>query len=198
MLQLDRLVLELQLSPVEAFYHLRRVLESANALAASLVASELLILREANNIQNVTESFNNSSGDINGTQSPQQSEEDSLTSAWTFAPENGNVIFASALDCWGFGTGRFATIWAKKLSVNRAVLLKYMFEDYAFHPKTKKLIKCDSSSAGGNQEILQPLFASLVLDPLWQLYKTCITLNDPTKAANMAKRGVRFYFNIEV
>lgn len=171
---MDRLILELQLSPVEAFRHLRRVLENANALASTLVASEIIRIREDEHDGNRGE----------GLEAVDQ-EEERLTKIWNFAPEKGNVIFTSALDSWGFSTGKFATIWAQKLQVNRGVLLKYMFDDFAFNPKTKKLFRCDADNSNAT-----PLFASLVLEPISQIYQTCIVQQDPAKAAKMAQRGV--------
>lgn len=59
----------------------------------------------------------------NPTTGPNPSELDSpLLEEWTFSPEKGNVIFASALDCWGFGLVRFSNMWARKLGVNKVKL----------------------------------------------------------------------------
>jgi hypothetical protein len=79
----------------------------------------------------------------------------------------GNVIFASALDCWGFGVAKFANIWSKKLNLNKNILQKHLFEDYSYNPKTKKLIKCVDTNI--------PMFAMMILDPIWQLYDTAVT-----------------------
>jgi hypothetical protein len=35
------------------------------------------------------------------------------------------------------------------------------------------------------------MFASMILDPLWQLYESAVVQQDVTKAANMASKGVR-------
>lgn len=111
-----------------------------------------------------------------------RSEADSVWAAeWNFSPEKGNVIFCCALDCWGFTVGKFATIWSKKLGVNRRVLQKYMFEDYSFNNNTKKIV-----AAGGGK----PMFAAMILDPIFALYTTCMIDKDPVKAAKMALRGV--------
>jgi hypothetical protein len=50
-------------------------------------------------------------------------EDNPLLQEWSFSPEKGNIIFASALDCWGFGIAKFANIWSKKLGLNRGILL---------------------------------------------------------------------------
>ena len=58
----------------------------------------------------------------------------------------GNVIFASALDCWGFSLTKFTNIWANKLNINKNILHKYMFDDYYYNSKTKKIVKYDPST----------------------------------------------------
>ena len=174
--KIDRLILEMQLTPTEAFRHLRRIVENVNALAFTLLNSELMLREELNG-----ESANDSStAAVNAADS-----EDPLVEEWTFSPEKGNVIFASALDCWGFGIGRFANMWAKKFGVNKNVLQKYFFEDCAFNPQTKKIVKCDPLDPSA-----QSMFATLILDPIWQLYDTAVTQQNPDKAAKMAQRGV--------
>ena len=111
-------------------------------------------------------------------------EDDPLVEDWTFSPEKGNVIFASAIDCWGFGILKFANIWSKKLGLNKNVLRKHFFEDFSYNPKTKKLVKCNSDT------VLEPLFATMILDPIWKLYECAVTNGNPEKAAKMAERGV--------
>lgn len=104
---------------------------------------------------------------------------------WQFSPEKGNVVFSCAVDCWGFGTLKFANIWSKKLGVNKAVLHKYMFEDYYFNNSTKKIYKCDPSDPSH-----VPMAVTLILEPIWRLYNICVTEKDTSKAAKMAERGV--------
>ena len=114
-------------------------------------------------------------------------EDDPLIKEWTFSPESGNVLFASAIDCWGFGLAKFSNIWSQKLGINRNILHKHFFEDFSYNSKTKKLVKCNSE----NLSTSEPLFAALILDPIWKLYDASVTQNNPEKAAKMAERGVR-------
>ena len=112
-------------------------------------------------------------------------DDDPLVREWTFSPEKGNVIFASAIDCWGFGTARFATIWANKLGLNKNILQKHIFDDFSYNSKTKKLTKCSNDSSGS-----EPLFATMILDPIWKIYDACVVQGNPEKASKMAERGV--------
>jgi len=164
--KLDRLALELQLSPLEAFYHLRRVVENVNALASTLVKSTVAAAAAAG----------------------QHSDPEALERLWNFVPAQGNVIFASAYDCWGFTVQKFANIWAKKLDLPRPMLQKHLFEDYCFNPKTKKLVRYDPMSASGTAA--KPMFASMVLEPIWALYETAVQSRDAAKAAKMAARAL--------
>jgi len=189
--KIDRLALEMKLTPSEAFTHLRRIVENVNALAFTLLTSELRLRTErqasaaASSSSAGTGSATDADADAAVPSTDANDADDPLMGEWTFSPEKGNVIFASALDCWGFGLARFANMWAKKLGVNKNVLQKHMFEDFAFNAKTKKLVRCDPLDPSS-----QPMFATMVLEPLWQLYDAAVTQQNPEKAAKMAARGV--------
>lgn len=146
---------------------MRRIIEQVNALASTLLNSELRA-RDAIDPQK------NCSEDV---------EEDPLIAIWNFAPEVGNVVFASAIDGWGFGIGRFALFWAKQLSLNKNVVQKHMFDDFAFNKTTKKIVKVDPGNANS-----KPMFVTMVLEPIWQMYDVAITQQNGEKAAKMAKR----------
>jgi ribosome assembly protein 1 len=174
-LQIDRLALELQLTPVEALHHIRRIIENVNALAFTLLTSESLILETRKEEAGDGAIVAHEDGGIT----------EALVEEWNFAPEKGNVVFSSALDCWGFGTLKFAALWSKKLGVNPKILNKYMFEDYYLNPDTKKIVKCDPEDPSNI-----PMFASLILEPIWQLYNAAMSEKDAQKAASIALNEV--------
>lgn len=173
--KLDRMILEMKLSPLEAFRHLKRIVENVNALAYSLVVAELRAIAEQN--ASTEPSSASKQGDVDF--------DDPLFEEWSFAPERANVVFASAIDCWGFGLIKIANIWSKKLDINKGALQKYLFEEYAYHPTEKKLVKCDP-----NKPSMVPMFVKMILEPIWQLYDIAIEQSDPTKAAKMAARAL--------
>jgi ribosome assembly protein 1 len=171
--KIDRLIIEMRMSSTEAYQHLRRIIENVNALAFTLMNSELIKRTEETGVsfpQNII---------------------DSLTLDWTFSPEKGNVIFASALDCWGFGLMKFVNSLSRKLGLNKQVLKKYLFEDFSFNSDTKKILKYDASNQNS-----KPMFASMVLDPIWHIYETAIVMQNPKDAANFAKQQVSLFFII--
>lgn len=196
--KIDRLFIDMKLSTTEAFQHLKRLLEQVNALAYTLLKSEVL-KRENISEELAAKLMNNTTTGPNASHGlGEEIEDDPLFQQWNFEPEKGNVIFCSALDCWGFGTAKFATMWSKRLGINRNVLRKYLFEDYTFNAATKKIVKIDTARGGGKEK---PMFASMVLDPLWQLYEAALVQQDAAKAANMANKGVRvslfsFFFSL--
>jgi ribosome assembly protein 1 len=165
--KIDRLVLEMRLSEVEAFHHLRRLVENVNALVFTLVNSELMKLAETSERAPTDEHLDNP-----------------LVEEWYFSPDRGNIVFCSAYDCWGFSIAKFIGIYAKQYGLNRQVLRKYIFEDYSFNPTTKKIVKCDSDSE------MQPMFACLVLAPIWRFYHTAMINGDPREAARVASAEV--------
>jgi ribosome assembly protein 1 len=111
--KIDRLCLELRLDPTEAWHRLRRTVEQVNSLAQSLVVNRVV---ENDLFDDDTSSSAGSSqrggGDGGGaavaagkgqaaTKAAAGSAEaarDKLEATWTFSPEKGNVVFASAID----------------------------------------------------------------------------------------------------
>ncbi len=157
---------------MEAFQHLRRVLERVNAVASTLLLSEIRFKDDSQTEQKGVDEDDNP-----------------LIQIWNFEPEKGNVIFCSAFDCWGFSINRFALYWAKKLSLNKNILQKHLFDDFGYNPSTKKIIKIDPY----NPQI-KPMFVTMILEPIWQMYDVIFNQQNAEKAAKMAKRAV-FYFS---
>jgi len=58
-----------------------------------------------------------------------------------FRPENGNVCFSSAIDCWSFNLPGFIPNVAKKLGMNPKALLKFMWDQYYYNSQTKQISK---------------------------------------------------------
>jgi ribosome assembly protein 1 len=157
--KIDRLIVESRLSCTEAYHHLRRLIENVNALAFTLVKSELL--KQAMEDPAFTDFV--------------LADDEPLVIEWTFAPEKGNVQFTSAIDGWGFGLMKFINLWSKKLSLNKGVLRQYLFEEYYLNPDTKKISKVN------NIDISKlPMFAALVLEPIWELYDLALVQGDMT------------------
>lgn len=87
-----------------------------------------------------------------------------------FAPEKGNVIFASAIDGWGFRVAKFAQLYAAKLGIKEANLRRVLWGDFFLDPKTKKVISYKHLRG----RALKPLFVQFVLENIWAVYDAIV------------------------
>jgi ribosome assembly protein 1 len=171
--KMDRLITELRLAPVEAYHHLARVIEDVNAVMGSFFASERMEddlrwreererrLAEKKDAQ-ADETEAHVHDDV---EFPEKDDEDIY-----FAPEKGNVIFASAIDGWGFRVGKFAQLYAQKLGIKEANLRRVLWGDYFIDPKTKKVISYKHLRG----RALKPLFVQFVLENIWAVYDSVL------------------------
>ncbi|KAF4017850.1 hypothetical protein G4228_009651 [Cervus hanglu yarkandensis] len=90
--------------------------------------------------------------------------EDTDDSHLYFSPDQGNVVFTSAIDGWGFGIEHFAKIYSQKTGIRKEVLLKTLWGDYYINMKAKKIMKVDQAKGK------KPLFVQLILENIWSLY----------------------------
>ncbi|CAI9567989.1 unnamed protein product [Staurois parvus] len=93
--KIDRLIVELKMSSQEAYAHLQKILEQVNAVTGALFTSK--VLEERAEKDTTTET-------IEGEQVYDWSAglEETDDSHLYFSPDQGNVVFASAVDGWGF------------------------------------------------------------------------------------------------
>jgi ribosome assembly protein 1 len=111
--KIDRLITELNLSPLEAYQVLTSVIESANAIIGGFLVAEKVNVQEE----------------------VKEEEEVGLY----FSPDLGNVAFSSAVHRWAFSPSQFSEFYAKKLGVNSQVLTKCLWGEFYFNPKSKKV-----------------------------------------------------------
>ncbi|VDP53996.1 unnamed protein product [Soboliphyme baturini] len=151
--KIDRLFTELKMTPMEAYKRLQFIVEQINAIAGQLFVSKVIGDQEREEREDRPSSFSDSD----------QNEESSY-----FIPERGNVVFASALDGWGFRIDDFVKIWASKLSIDASVLRKAMWGDFYFSAKTKRVLP--NAAAKGRQ----PLFVQMILDNVLAIYDSAL------------------------
>ncbi|VDI73619.1 ribosome assembly protein 1 [Mytilus galloprovincialis] len=164
--KIDRLIAELKMDPLEAFYQLQQTLEQVNLVTSELFTSEIM-----------EKSSNQSNGNVNIEEF--QSHDTTSTFEDTekernifFSPDQGNVIFASAVDGWGFTCGQFAKLFSKKTGINKDVLLKTLWGDYFLNSKTKRIMK------GAQTKGKKPLFVQVVLENIWSVYEAVYVRKD--------------------
>lgn len=156
--KIDRLILELELSPNEAYTRIAAIVSHVNMIISSFESEKFIseadaVLAHENMIANSNENVVDASGE----------ESD------YFVPENGNVAFGSAYDGWAFTVQEFAELYAKKLECNPKPLHKALWGNYMFNRKTKRIVPIKSGHSG------TPLFVQWILDPIWRLYDSCRT-----------------------
>eukprot|EP00474_Spongospora_subterranea_P005945 CRZ06403.1 hypothetical protein [Spongospora subterranea] len=139
--KMDRLIVELKLSPSEAYHRCRQVIEQVNALVSTFHTADLM-----------SAAFNTDLADDYHDQI-------------VFSPELGNVAFASASEGWAFTIKDASRFYSKLLGMNEDALLKVLWGEFYYNPKTKSL------SRKATNTISQPMFVQYVLTSIWQTYE---------------------------
>ncbi|XP_061855490.1 elongation factor-like GTPase 1 isoform X2 [Colius striatus] len=98
--KIDRLIVELKLTPQEAYLHLKNILEQINAVTGALFTSKVLEERAEKETESETISDAAPRDQIYDWSTGLEDTDDSHL---YFSPDHGNVVFASAVDGWGFG-----------------------------------------------------------------------------------------------
>lgn len=149
--KIDRLILEKNMTTAEAEEHLRRVLEQVNAVVGNIFASAVL------------------SAEVTSNENQESALESADDSSLYFNPIDGNVIFGSAQDGWGFSPPQFAEMFASKLHVSIDALNAAMWGDFYFNSKHKR---CE---AGASSKGKPTIFVQMILDNIWALYNNVVS-----------------------
>ncbi|KAI0754909.1 translation elongation factor 2 [Daedaleopsis nitida] len=180
----DRLITELKLSPVEAYHHLSQLIEQVNAVMGSFFASERMEddLRWREERERRLAAKKESHADqVDATVNEEDEYQEKDDEDIYFAPERGNVVFASAIDGWGFRIGKFAHLYAVKLGIKEANLRTVLWGDFYLDPKTKRVI----SHKHLRGRSLKPLFVQFVLDNIWAVYDAVALNPNPDKVSKI-------------
>ncbi|GBE84885.1 Ribosome assembly protein [Sparassis crispa] len=176
----DRLITELKLSPTEAYFHLSRLIEQVNAVMGGFFAGDRmeddLRWREERERRLTAKNESHAAevvATVNDADEFQEKDDEDIY----FAPERGNVVFASAIDGWGFRIGKFAHLYAVKLGMKEANLRTVLWGDFYLDPKTKRVISYKHLRG----RVLKPLFVQFVLENIWAVYDAVILNPNPDK-----------------
>ncbi len=148
--KIDRLCTNLCLTPTEAYLRLRSLIETVNAACAAMLVSKRAKRKEDNE--------------------DKDHDDEKEEARWTFDPQQGNVIFASALFGWGFTVPSLArSLFLNKiLPIKPKMLKQYLFGDFYFKEEKQKMMKLKVTVEQQNQ---LPLFSEYGLLPLWEIYE---------------------------
>ncbi|XP_050350136.1 elongation factor-like GTPase 1 isoform X2 [Nymphalis io] len=170
--KIDRLIVEMKMSALDAYVHITQVLEQVNAVMGELFASEVLENEETLIDKQLKKSVPQEDNNFYDWTSALEDADDSNL---YFSPEQGNVVFASAIDGWGFTIHNFAKLFSDKLGVKEELLRKVLWGDFFLNSKTKRFMK------GAQEKAKKPLFVQVIFDNLWNIYETIVLRNDKEK-----------------
>jgi ribosome assembly protein 1 len=158
---------------MEAQHHLARLIEQVNAVMGSFFAGDRmeddLRWREEHERRLAEKKdliADEADATVNESEEFQEKDDEDIY----FAPERGNVIFASAIDGWGFRVGKFAQLYAAKLGIKEANLRRVLWGDFFLDPKTKRVVSYKHLRG----RALKPLFVQFVLENIWAVYDAVV------------------------
>ncbi|GBM48499.1 Elongation factor-like GTPase 1 [Araneus ventricosus] len=173
--KIDRLILEWKLTPLDAYARLVQILEQVNAVVGELFATT--VLKNSENTNTNDESSNPDKQVFDWSNGLDDVDDSTVY----FSPEQGNVVFASALDGWGFGISHFAKLFASKLGAKEEVLKKTLWGDFYFNSKTKQIQK------GAQAKAKRPLFVQFILENIWSVYDSVLIQRDNVMVEKIIK-----------
>nr|CAH8850738.1 unnamed protein product [Trichobilharzia regenti] len=202
--KVDRLILELKMTPLQAYETMCRAIEQVNSVLAEMYSAD--VMRQRNSLWETSFSNQNSSSAINN---------DTTAYDWStglekaddsnlyFSPEKGNVVFCSSVDSWGFRVDQFSKTWSERLSIPCSVLQKSLWGDFYLTAtaaaaaattgaSSTELMNKMTVKTGAKQKQKKPIFVQLVLEPLWNAYQTLLLDDKRDKVFVMAEKiGVK-------
>ncbi|KAL6637528.1 hypothetical protein ACP70R_025100 [Stipagrostis hirtigluma subsp. patula] len=158
--KLDRLITELHLTPAEAYTRLHRIVSDVNSIYSALRSHSYFSLLSALE-DNPASSSSSSADDLPEDFEDDDDEEDA------FQPLKGNVVFACALDGWGFRLQQFANLYAKRAGVNASALLRGLWGPRYYDKETKRVVGKKAMKTADPQ----PMFVEFVLKNVWMMYQ---------------------------
>ena len=181
--KIDKLFSIVEMSPEQAYEHLKNLLEKVNAMMSSLILRDvelnnvLNLDRKSSSISNISNNENEKEGkDKNDSDIIEEKEKD-----FYFSPNKGNVIFTSATDNWAFTIDTFVDIFAKKYGTKKEVMQKVLWGDYYLNKKTKKF--CTEPPT----ENSNPVFVDFIMKNIYKVYQVVTIDQDLEKIQKMVK-----------
>eukprot|EP01071_Lankesteria_metandrocarpae_P009656 Lankesteria_metandrocarpae@DN5232_c0_g1_i3.p1 len=168
--KMDRLLSDLNLSPDEAYSHLREIVCNVNAIVQQFLSQEVMqeaaAVPESDNVTAVIPHDESEQGLVF---------DDEFEASLEFCPSRGNVIFASGYYNWGFDVPKFAALIAQKLKMplkSVPKLQQAMWGDFFFNGRTGVVTTKPPSPSS------KPVFVQFVLEQLWKVHEVAAQSED--------------------
>lgn len=158
--KIDRLILSLKMTPMEAYTRLKQIISDVNLIMATFASEQYL--SEANAVL----AHEKAKQSVDEKEPASETEEGNWGQREddAFSPVKGNVVFGSAIDGWGFRIQQFAEMYAEKLGARTEALNKALWGDFQFQPKTKSVSKI---KPGTQARSYKPMFVQFILEPIY-------------------------------
>ena len=174
--KIDKLFSVVEMTPEEAYEHLKNLLEKVNAMMSTLILRDA----EINNLLNLERKESNVSNSDKEKIKKEENIEEKENNFY-FSPNKGNVIFTSATDNWAFTIDTFVDIFAKKYGTKKEVMQKVLWGDYYLDKKTKKF--CEEPPNEGSN----PIFVDFIMKNIYKVYQVVTVDQDFPKIQKMVK-----------
>ncbi len=163
--KVDKLITELKYEPFEAYQHMADLIKQVNEITASFQAADAM--------QKAASLGGNSAHAVD------------IESAHNvvFAPESGNVAFASAHDTWAFTLQSFADIYAEKFNKKPKTLMRALWGHHYYLKKKNAITKKASAKRYGETMCVQ-----CILRPIWNLYRSLLEEKSKDKMQSFVKK----------
>ncbi|CAO1614935.1 unnamed protein product [Jaminaea pallidilutea] len=168
--KLDRLAVEVRMSPAEAEAQLQRVIEQANVTLANFWAQERM--QDEEKEREAVEARGE-------TYVAKEEGEEEADAELYFDPARGNVIFASSLFGFAFRLHSFSHLYSKKLGLPEEKFRTFLWGDWYFDNKGKRMLNRKQAAKLWGESRLGPTACQqFVLDNLWRVFEKTVIERD--------------------
>ncbi|KAL8277837.1 hypothetical protein RQP46_009820 [Phenoliferia psychrophenolica] len=106
-----------------------------------------------------------------------ETHEDSALGDVRAMPEIGNVAFGAGIQGWAFTLRQFARMYARAKGGDPDKLVKKLWGDHFYDPKTRKIIASDVDAEGNK---LERTFCKFILDPIYRIFDAAMSPSPAT------------------
>lgn len=174
--KLDRLAVEVRMSPADAEAQLQRVIEQANATLANFWAEERMYDEERarEEAESRGEEFKSKAAEADDA-------EEEADAELYFDPARGNVIFASSMYGFAFRLHSFSHLYSQKLGLPEDKFRSFLWGEWFFDGKGKRMLNRKQATKVWGEGRLGPTACQqFVLENVWKVFEKTVVDRDQT------------------